>query len=317
MYSVRCYNQTKEGPNFMKVKKIVYNFLIVLFSLVGLLVLKNNNVNAAKNNHVLTVDRYIGSYVYNKNGKKLSSYHGKRAYIPANSTLRYYGTVRYINNKPFYYIGNGRYIHAERVIQLNNRGTFSLMKSSYIYNKNGQRIKPLLNGRKVTKFLSKIPINFSSSVRSTSNKLPAYYFIRNASFLEKDGIPSPRYYVPTKKINGKYYYNIARGIYIKANNVSQVNGYFINRGSISGQIGGVYNSTESVNKNGDRTVNSRRYKKGQTLKFNARILNARGLYLYRIKNSNQFISSLDLVTNKMPNPNKSLTVIDLTDYIKE
>lgn len=286
----------------MKLKRILIVMLISIITLIIGIIPFERRANAAKISKTLTVDRYVKSYIYDKNGKRLISYRGKKAVIPANTTLKYYGTIKYINHKPFYYLGAGGYVHANRIIQLNNKGTFTLLRNSYIYNSKGHRIRYVLNNRNVSVISLNIPINFVGTPKIKKN-YRAYYFDKSGRF----------YYVPYKKIKNKYYYNIGNGGYIRANNVIRVNGYFAYKGSIKGKIGGLYKTVTPVDKYEKDIKNAKKYKKGQIVTFDARMLDGRGNYMYRIKGTkDEFIMSYGLLTNRMPDPRTELSVFELS-----
>lgn len=96
----------------------------------------------------------------------------------------------------------------------------TLKTKSYTYNAKGQRTsnKLIKKGSKV-KFIGKI---------KKTNKVRNYYIFKNPL---SNGIDNPikenLYWLPYKKIKGKFYYRIGKNKYIRCINVEKINQYYV------------------------------------------------------------------------------------------
>ena len=138
-------------------------------------------------------------------------------YIPsaAVDNLHFYGT-RKINGQKYYNIGQGKYINAGDVNNVDGKSTKTgklvLNHRSAIYTKTGKLKGKTLPIRAI--------VSYQGQVKQTESK-QKYYFV-------KSGVPdqnSTYYYLLTKTINGKECYAIGKNRYIRANNVDSIDGY--------------------------------------------------------------------------------------------
>ncbi|TSO26336.1 SLAP domain-containing protein [Lactobacillus sp. LL6] len=86
------------------------------------------------------------SYIYNKNGKKLSTYRGQKAFYKARSSVKYTGKLYTYHPNSFINIGNGQYISSNIINTMDGKGVLKLNTNSAIYNKAGKRIT--FNGKR-------------------------------------------------------------------------------------------------------------------------------------------------------------------------
>ncbi|MBP2056863.1 hypothetical protein J2Z60_000025 [Lactobacillus colini] len=154
------------------------------------------------------------SYVYDKDGKRLLTYRGQKAYYAKNSTVNYVGK-RYIYQPNSYLnIGNSYYINTDNVNNMDGKGVLKLNANTYVYNKNGQRTT--YNGK--SKLLKYDLVNYSGKKRDKTSSDDYYYWAGNK-----------KYSVKNYKIKGQDYYYLGKGAYIKAINVGVINGHAVFR----------------------------------------------------------------------------------------
>lgn len=153
----------------------------------------------------------FNSYIYDKNGKRLKSYRGGSALIKRNTSVQVKGQAYRYNPHYYYNVGNGNYVRVSDVAEVNGKGVMILNYNSAIYNKYGKRIK----GKKTLK--KGMPINYSGKIEVSDNKADFYY-------IKYDQNKRSYYSLSHKVIKGEWYYSIGKGQYIKAYNVSHING---------------------------------------------------------------------------------------------
>lgn len=89
-----------------------------------------------------------------------------------------------------------------------------LAHGSYIYNKSGKRLNTYRGSTSNIYFKKGSLIKFSGSIKSIKRNSKRYFLLDDDNYNQS--------WLPYKKINGKYYYSIGSGGYIRASNVSQV-----------------------------------------------------------------------------------------------
>lgn len=163
-----------------------------------------------------TIDVLKGTYVVDKNGKRLRSFRGKSAYVKAKTKIKVVGTY----NVPAAYvkIGNNQYVKASYVTQLNGKSLITLNSNSYIYNKKGQRIR---NFHGQSKLLKNAAVITTSKVKKATDS-SQYYFYDSTEESNKS-----KSTFATTKIKGVDYFAIGNGGYIKASNVIAANGMIL------------------------------------------------------------------------------------------
>ncbi|GAA3637384.1 SLAP domain-containing protein [Lactobacillus hamsteri] len=172
-----------------------------------------------------TVSLVRNSYVYDVNGKRLKSYRSGKAYIKAHTPFRYVGKTSYYLPQAYFRIGTNAYIRASYVSQMNGKSILTLNSNTYIYDKNGKRIKNF-NGQ--SKLLKESVVTTTSKVRDATSS-SQYYFYKN----NKNSSTAKSTFA-TKKIKGQDYFAIGNGGYIKAANVITANGMILfNKGPIT------------------------------------------------------------------------------------
>ena len=168
-----------------------------------------------------------GAHLYNKYGHKIKN---KNKYLPYAEddasgykyiysfnadVMKYYGT-RKIKDQKFYNIGNGCYINAADVMEVNGKnskkGKLVLLQKSAVYTKAGNKTGHTLPKRAIVKYQGKV-----KQVKSR----PKYYYTKYFNSDNNEHI----FYLPLTKIKGKNYYAIGQNRFVKAYNVTSLDGY--------------------------------------------------------------------------------------------
>lgn len=149
------------------------------------------------------------AFAYDKNGHYL---YQKKYSLKTNTKYKYYGAPRRIKGQKYicYYIGKGRYIPLDNIQKVNNRNTIRLLRNSYLYNKNGQ---------KLGKLSVRYPVYFAGKLKKTNQD--KRYFVINRNWQKNT---AQKYYLSYRKIGSSYYYSIGKGRYINTRNVAAING---------------------------------------------------------------------------------------------
>lgn len=220
-----------------------------------------------------------GAKVYDKNGKQLKTYNNGKASFPRGAKINYYGNVTYIKNKPYFYIGKGGYILAVNVAVLNNKTTLSLNHNSYVYDKKGKRIVHFNHDKQKTVLRYEIPINIPGKLKKVTSQNPFYYVIKT----------NEKYYLPAKKIKGKYFYSIGHGGYLRAYNVAKIDDNFNYPKYISVPLvkrDGITDSFPLFDKN--QKLIKKRYPVSPKVKVNS-VINEADRFYFRIQGTENFI----------------------------
>ena len=129
----------------MKFKRLVIGttFLIAACSGIIVSIQTANHVHAVQN--TITI-RSRGAKVYNKNGNAIVDARGKNIVLKEGTVAEYYGEPKYMvwrghKKASFYNIGGNRYLLGYNVASLNDKGTLSIYRDSYIYDKTGKRVE--------------------------------------------------------------------------------------------------------------------------------------------------------------------------------
>lgn len=193
-------------------------------------------VQAASSNGTITM-RFNGALVYGKNGKPLASYPGagtylNNAFFKNGATVNYYGKPEYRNwqyktkwkKAIFYNIGKGGYILGYNVASLDSKGTLSVYRNSYVYDKNGNRLGTYQGSKANTLIRKGTAVNYTSKLNempNTDKNIPAFYYFNAGAQSLSDKMMWPSY----RTVKGKQYYAIGKGGYIRASNIGFINGY--------------------------------------------------------------------------------------------
>ncbi len=194
-----------------------------------------HQAQAATSDGTITM-RSGGALVYEKNGKPLSSYPGagtylEKVHLEEGATVDYYGKPKYMNwyhrntNKKavFYNIGKGGYVLGYNVASLDDKGTLSVYRNSYVYDKNGKRLKKYQGSKSNTLIRKGTAVNYVGKLNEMPNadtNLPKFYYFNTGNQPTADKMLWPSY----RTVKGKQYYNIGNGGYIKAINIGYING---------------------------------------------------------------------------------------------
>lgn len=165
---------------------------------------QNAIVQPQKNLFVLTRN----SYVYDKSGKRLKTFRGKRAYLTKNSQVKYTGRDEFYRKPYAYYrIGNNTYVNSGQISKVNGKGVLFVSQNSYVYNSKGQHQRRLIKAGELVPYTGKV-----------ENKSNQYFYV-NYKDRKQDF-----YSIKNYKIKGNYYFRIGKNQYIKANNINAING---------------------------------------------------------------------------------------------
>lgn len=223
--------------------------------------IKQLNAYVTKDTFVLTRN----SYVYDKNGKRLKTFRGKRAYLTANTKIKSTVPSEYYRKPYTYYnIGNNTYVQSDQIAKVNGKGVLFVSQNSSVYNSRGQRQKQVIKAGQLVPYAGKV-----------QNKDGQYFYIPNT---KKYNVRSLKSY----RIKGNYYFRIGKNKYIKANNVNAINGNALyTKGPIKVKI---VADTYAYNK--DFQQINKLYKKGQTVTADMMVQTGMGDYTasyYRVK----------------------------------
>lgn len=174
--------------------------------------IKSNCLGSINNKGVINIAR--NGYVYDKNGKRLKSYRGGKATVTRNQKIKYAGKLTKSSRDLYYYVGSGAYVQARDISQVAGKNVMFLNYNTYVYNKKGQRIKSQGTLKKGTL----LAYNGSAKTASSSDD---FYFYPSAT-----SIKNPQA-LKQYKIKGQVYYALGGGRYIKALNISKINGQYV------------------------------------------------------------------------------------------
>lgn len=221
--------------------------------------IKQDNAYVRDNTYVLTRN----SYIYEKNGKRLKTFRGKRAYLTANTKIKSGVRDEYYRKPYTYYnIGKNIYIQSDQIAKVNGKGVLFVSQNSSVYNSRGQRQKQIIKAGQLVPYVGKV-----------ENKNRQYFCIT-----DENSIRSIKNY----KIKGNYYFRIGKNKYIKANNVNAISGNALyTKGPIKIKI---VADTYAYNK--DLQMIDKLYKKGQTVTADQLVTTGMGDFTdayYRVK----------------------------------
>lgn len=174
--------------------------------------IKSNCLGSISNKGVINIARK--GYVYDKNGKRLKSYRGGKATVTRNQKIKYAGKLTETSRELYYYVGSGAYVKARDVSQVAGKNVMFLRNNSYVYNKKGQRIKKQGTLKKGTL------VTYSGTVTAASSSDDFFFYPSSTS--NRDAQALKQY-----KIKGQVYYALGGGRYVKALNVSKINGQYV------------------------------------------------------------------------------------------
>ncbi|GAA2859989.1 SLAP domain-containing protein [Lactobacillus intestinalis] len=210
------------------------------------------------------------SYVYDKNGKRLKTFRGGRAYFTTNSKVKYTGSEEFYRKPYVYYrIGNNTYVNSGQISKVNGKGVLFVSQNSYVYNSKGQHQKRLIEAGELVPYTGKV-VNKSNQYFYTEYKdrQPNFYSIKNY------------------KIKGNYYFRIGKNQYIKANNINAINGETLyTKQPIKVKI-----ITDTYAYNKDLTQIDKMYRKGQTVTADQMITTGMGDFqasYFRVKGTSK------------------------------
>lgn len=198
-------------------KKLLIEGLIVVafFAVTPLL---SNKAQATSQKGTLQIQSDDVVFIRNYKGFPLKKYRGKLAEAKSGKNFRYYGKPKIIKKHAYYYIGSKGYIDGNDVGKLDGKYVLNVAHNSYIYGKNGKRLKRYRGNHKNIFAYKGTALKYSGKVASlSSTSAKDYFYYLNNS----DG---KKMWLPYKDIKGKQYYYLGAGGYIKAANISRING---------------------------------------------------------------------------------------------
>ena len=148
-----------------------------------------------------------------------------------------------------------------------------------VYDRNGNRIIHFNHDKQKTVLRYEIPINVPGKLKKVTSQNPFYYVIKN----------NEKYYLPAKKIKGKYFYYIGNGGYVRAYNVTAIDNNFNYPKYISVPLvkrEGIKDSFPLFDKN--QKLIKKRYPISPKVKVNS-IINEADRFYFRIQGTNDFI----------------------------
>ena len=284
----------------MNFKRLVIGttFLIAACSGIIVSIQTANHVHAVQN--TITI-RSRGAKVYNKNGNAIVDARGKNIVLKEGTVAEYYGEPKYMvwrghKKASFYNIGGNRYLLGYNVASLNDKGTLSIYRDSYIYDKTGKRVEKNTVLRKGT------AINYVDKLNEkieTEKNLPKFYYYNMAIQRTHEGMLWVKYSVLSVKyhiINGKEYYKIANNKYIRATNIVYINGRqlftteaTVTMGKATTKDGKYY----ARNMNGKITKTILPYRPGQKVVVDRSFQHSSKSF-WRIKGTNYYIFGPDI-----------------------
>lgn len=154
------------------------------------------------------------AYVYNKKGQRLRTYRGKKALLKKNTVIKYGGKQYKTIPQSFFSVGNGHYVAARHVTQMNGRPLLTLGGNAYLYNRKGKRLahRKLLKGAAVAT---------NSKVRQAKTH-DQYYFYQSTDQKNRTKLT-----FASRVIKGQPYVSLGRGRYLKLANVQTANGMIL------------------------------------------------------------------------------------------
>lgn len=247
--------------------------------------------------------------VYNKNGEQMDSYPGAETYlekalIKEGTTVNYYGKPVYMNwhnndeNKKaiFYNIGKGGYVLGYNIASLNGKGTLSVYRNSYVYDKNCKRLSTYQGSRANTLIRKGTAVNYVGKLNempNTDKNMPKFYYFNKAIQRLSYKMLWPTY----RTIKGKQYYNIGDGGYIKAINIGYINGVLLRASEVTVTIGKAWSDDGKYyarTSKGKVTKTVLPFKEGQKIIVDRKLISGRTFW--RIKGSNKYIFGPDIKT---------------------
>lgn len=200
-------------------KKITIGAIVAACMMLTPLVANKAQAVSQKGKLQLKSDTVV--FINNRKGQPLTKYRGKTAEAKSGKTFKYYGKPRIIGKHAYYYIGYKGYINGDDVGKLDGQPVLNVAHNSYIYGKNGKRLRKYRGSRRNTFVYKGTALKYRGKVAKLSNnKNKDYYYYL-------DDKKSQKMWLPYKVIKGKQYYYLGAGGYIKAANISRINGKYL------------------------------------------------------------------------------------------
>jgi hypothetical protein len=302
-------------------KKIAASSIAALMAISPVISLAQNptrTVQAAADSNQKTLLLKHNSYVYGSNGKRLSKYQGsKKLVFTKGATLNYPGGTSVTNaGGKYYFIGRNGYIKAANATPIDNQaqtGTLHLNYNTYVYDKNGKRLKSYKGSKKNTFLRWGHTVKYTATPEAITNDSKQYYYLNDDNYSQNC--------LPYQTINGSQYYSIGNGGYIKAANVDQIDGKTVYTNEATVTTKALRNYIKS-HKNEVPTRSASDYGEGSPyLKVGQKVKvdrvtsmymgNSADIY-YRIKGTtDEFLDSRDITSQ----PRQPLTIYTKDSYV--
>ena len=161
------------------------------------------------------------AYVYSINAKRLSTYQGSKKPVLIKGAVIDYPDPGTVTNKgrKYYYLGDKGYIkagNAKPIVQQIEPGTLKLNYNTYVYDKNGKRLKSYRGSKKNTHLYKWHSVKYTGTLQPITNDSKQYYCLNDDNYSQS--------WLPYQTIKGNQYYSIGAGGYVKAANVDQIDG---------------------------------------------------------------------------------------------
>lgn len=227
---------------------------------------------------VISISR--NSYIYDKSGKRLKTYRGGKAYLKAGTKIISKQKRTYYIPQTYFEVSKGEYVRAAYVTEYNGKGLLGLNHNSYVYDKNGKRLKNF-NGKKNVVLKAGGITGYTGKIKDATDSSSHYFYNGSDEGTAKT--------LTTKTIKGQEYYAIGNGGYIKVANVNTINGHVIytTKPTYVTLLTDTYGYDENFKQN--KVV----YKRGQKVKVSKSVIDMDGedpeLYFQVAGKKNQLI----------------------------
>ncbi|TSO26735.1 SLAP domain-containing protein [Lactobacillus sp. LL6] len=183
---------------------------------------------------------------------------------------------------------NSNYVSASAASTKETTVKLRLNHNSYIYDKNGKRLKKYKGKKALIKKSQELTIKGKIE---PIQKIKRYYFY----IVTDSGKHSTPYWMQYKKIKGDYYYNLGNGSYIKCINVKSINGNSIIPSQATVIVKPFLGKTTTYATDDTGKATNKVLRKNEKLIVdNTGVLGEVGGFSYHIKGTDYWVSSEDL-----------------------
>ncbi len=191
----------------------------------------NTPIHAAKLTGQVTITSQKTIYASDQKGG-IKTYKNAKGWSSSKefkqgTVLTYHGAPKIINGSAYYPLGNDTYVAASATNLPNGPVTLQVDHNSYIFNKNGHRIRSYQGKYEITPKNVVIYAGHATNIKKPKKYYSLYWanhknnynnFSRNYFMVKQ------RFYLKYRTIKGQDYYPIGKNAYIKAKNVKFIAG---------------------------------------------------------------------------------------------